>query len=269
MTVTQRKFQALLIDLDGTMYHGNRPIEGAAQFITYLQENEWSYRFVTNNSSATANQVASRLIAMGIPAKPEDVCTSAQATAHYIIENKTTDQPTAFVIGEEGLRIALEEAGVEITEHNPQYVIQGIDKQFNYEKAAQAVELIRNGASFIMTNPDLLLPSQHGLVPGAGSIGAMLKAASGVEPIIIGKPSSILINYALDQLKIGANEAIVIGDNMSTDIAAGVRAGCQTALLYTGLTNDANKAYYTELAGCDADYIFPTIDDLHQFLMQQ
>ena len=268
MTAMHNKYKALLIDLDGTMYHGDSPIEGASQLITYLQEHNWLYRFVTNNSSATAQQVAERLNTMGISANAEHICTSAQATAHYIAKQCGSNQPKAFIIGEHGLRSALLDAGIEITDENPDYVVQGIDKSFNYDKASQAITLIRAGATFIMTNPDLLLPANGGFIPGAGSIGAMLQASSGKQPIVIGKPSKILVHYALSQLGIEAHEALVVGDNMSTDIAAGVHSGCGTVLLYTGLTNANNKSYYTEQAGCDADYIFETIYDFQQFLMK-
>ncbi|URN93938.1 MAG: TIGR01457 family HAD-type hydrolase [Candidatus Pristimantibacillus lignocellulolyticus] len=266
MTAMHNKYKALLIDLDGTMYHGDSPIEGASQLITYLQEHNWLYRFVTNNSSATPEQVSDRLNAMGIFAKPEHICTSAQATAHYITEQNSPQKPKVFMIGEHGLRTALEDAGIEITDENPDYVVQGIDKSFNYEKATKAITLIRAGATSIMTNPDLLLPANGGLIPGAGSIGAMLQASSGKQPIVIGKPSSILVQYALSQLGVEAHEALVVGDNMSTDIAAGVHSGCGTVLLYTGLTNANNKSYYTEQAGCDAEYIFETIQDFQRFL---
>lgn len=268
MMKKMQQYPALLIDLDGTMYHGNTPIEGAAEFITFLQQNNWKYMFVTNNSSSTPEQVAARLNGMGIPARIEDVCTSAQATAHYIKENSEHDNPKAFVIGEEGLLRALQEAQIEITEDQPHYVVQGIDRAYTYEKAIKAVSLIRNGSKSIMTNPDLLLPSDGGFIPGAGSIGAMIQAASGVKPVVIGKPSSILVNFALDRLGVSAKEALVVGDNMSTDIAAGYHAGCGTALLYTGLTKPETKEYYTKQAGCDADYIFNTISDLQLFLME-
>lgn len=267
MTAMRSKYKALLIDLDGTMYHGDTPIEGASQLIKYLQEHNWLYRFVTNNSSSTAEQVAQRLTGMGIPAKAEDVCTSAQATAYYIASQKHDRTPKAYVIGEHGLRAALVEQGIELTDQQPDYVVQGIDKSFNYEKAAVAINFIRSGATSIMTNPDLLLPANGGLIPGAGSIGAMLQASSGIEPIVIGKPSSILVHFALTQLDVKPNEALVVGDNMSTDIAAGVQSGCDTVLLYTGLTNAENKSYYTEQAGCDAQYIFDTINEFQQFLM--
>jgi len=264
MTTMKARYNALLIDLDGTIYHGDQPIEGAAELIASLHELHWSYRFVTNNSSATPEQVAERLNKMGIVAKPEDVCTSAQATAHYIAQNM--QDARVMLIGEYGLQQALLNNGINITEEDPNVVVQGIDRSFTYEKAMKAVQAIRAGAEFIMTNPDLLLPANGGFIPGAGSIGAMLKAASGKEPIVIGKPSRILIQYALDQLECSSEHALVVGDNMLTDIRSGVEAGCDTVLLYTGLTTPENVSEYRKLAECEPTYCYTNLYELKQAL---
>src|SRR5690606_2999872 len=157
--------------------------------------------------------------------------------------------------------------GITITDEQPDIVVQGIDRSFTYEKAIKAVQAIRDGATSIMTNPDLLLPANGGFIPGAGSIGAMLKAASGKEPVIIGKPSRILIQYALDKLNCAAEQALVVGDNMLTDIRSGVEAGCDTVLLYTGLTTPANVEEYRKLAECEPTYCYTDLYELKQALM--
>ncbi|EXX89856.1 HAD family hydrolase [Paenibacillus darwinianus] len=255
--------KGLLIDLDGTLYHGDRMIDGADRLIALLRRLGRPYRFVTNNSSATPEAVAARLKRMGIPAVPEDVCTSAQAAAAYIAESKPDAQ--VFVIGEEGLLKAVSDAGLLRVEEQADFVLQGIDRQFTYLKAAQAVRLIQEGARFIMTNPDLLLPSDAGLIPGAGSIGAMLRAASGAEPVVIGKPSAVLMDFALKRLGRRASETIVVGDNLATDIAAGASAGCETALVLTGLTNNANYEALRAAAGVSPDR---THRDLHGLMAE-
>ncbi|MFC4777701.1 TIGR01457 family HAD-type hydrolase [Paenibacillus sp. GCM10023252] len=258
--------QGLLIDLDGTLYHGSKRIEGADTLLHMLQEQGIAYRFVTNNSSASSRAVAERLEAMGIPARAEEVCTSAAAAATYIASVKP--DATVFIIGESGLTEAVEEAGLTLTEAGePDYVLQGIDRQLTYTKVAHAVSCIRAGARYIMTNPDLLLPGENGLIPGAGSIGAMLRAASGTEPIVIGKPSSILMDYALNDIGLSANQTWVIGDNLATDIAAGHAAGCGTVLVLTGLTTPDNYSHYAKLADCEPDVVIPTLDELRQYIM--
>ncbi|WP_106767771.1 TIGR01457 family HAD-type hydrolase [Paenibacillus faecalis] len=246
--------KGLLIDLDGTLYHGKNMIDGADALIRQLREQKIPYLFVTNNSSRTPEQVAEHLIGMGIPASPEDVCTSSLAAASYIAH----ESPGAKVaiLGEEGLRQALIESGLTITDsEQPQYVVQGIDRSFCYASLANALRWIQGGAAFVLTNPDLLLPSDTGLTPGAGSLGAAIEAASGVKPVVIGKPSSILMKYATDRLGLSPSETAVVGDNMRTDIAAGVNAGCRTVLVLTGITTKDNMEAQMEAAGCRPSYI--------------
>ncbi|MGG4033927.1 TIGR01457 family HAD-type hydrolase [Paenibacillus cisolokensis] len=256
--------KGLLIDLDGTLYHGARRIDGADAFIADLRKAELPFRFVTNNSSASPDVVARRLEAMGIAAQARDVCTSAQAAARYIAEERPGAR--VFVIGEDGLREAAEEAGLVLTERDPDYVLQGIDRKLTYDRIAAAVRHIFAGARYILTNPDLLLPSDDGLLPGAGSIGAMLRAASGQEPVLIGKPSAILMDYALRDLGLAAEDAWVIGDNLATDIAAGKAAGCGTVLVLTGLTTADNFEAYAGQAGCRPDAVCGDLHELRSYI---
>ncbi|WP_074048642.1 TIGR01457 family HAD-type hydrolase [Paenibacillus ihumii] len=240
-------WRAYLIDLDGTMYHGSRMISGADQLINAMKYHHIPYLFVTNNSSRTPDDVAEHLRQMGIPAEAKDVCTSAVAAAEYIA-NMQPGAPVA-PIGEHGLIEALKQAGLSIDTERPEFVVQGIDRSFSYEKLAQAANWIRNGARYVLTNPDLLLPGQDGLMPGAGTISASIAAASGVNPVIIGKPSKILMKHAIDRLGVRPDETAVIGDNMHTDISAGAHAGCGTILALTGVTNRDNLAELMEKTG--------------------
>lgn len=250
----------LLIDLDGTLYHGSNRIDGADRLIAALREANMPYRYVTNNSTSTPSEVADRLMAMGIPASPEEVCTSAQAAAGYIAERSPS--ASVYIVGEKGLYEAIIEAGLRPVEADPDYVVQGLDRSLTYSRVAKAAQYIRGGSTFIMTNPDLLLPSTNGLIPGAGSIGAMLRAASGQEPVVIGKPSAILMNYSLEKLGMAAEDTWMVGDNMATDIAAGIAVGCGTALVLTGLTTEHNYEAYAEAAGCKPDLIFKDLNEL-------
>lgn len=253
--------KGLLIDLDGTLYHGKHMISGADTLINTLKSMNIPYLFVTNNSSRTAQDVAALLNGMGIQAVPEDVCTSSQAAAKYIAE----ESPGARVaiLGEDGLRQALSEAGLQEVEESPQYVVQGIDRNFTYQSLAAAIRWISEGAQYILTNPDLLLPSDHGQIPGAGTISASIEAGSGVKPIVIGKPSSHLMTYATDILGMKPSEVTVIGDNMRTDIAAGAAAGCETILVLTGITTDNNLQQHIQSTGVEPDTI---CKDLHEVI---
>lgn len=256
--------KGLLIDLDGTLYHGKNMIDGADALIRKLREKKIPYLFVTNNSSRTPEQVAEHLIGMGIPASPEEVCTSSLAAASYIAH----ESPGAKVaiLGEEGLRQALTDAGLDITEEQPHYVVQGIDRSFSYSSLAKALQWIHGGATSVLTNPDLLLPSDTGLTPGAGSLGAAIEAASGVKPVVIGKPSSILMKYATDRLGLSPAETAVVGDNMRTDIAAGVNAGCRTVLVMTGITTPDNMEAHMTAAGVRPDYVCQDLSEAADLL---
>ncbi|MCT1403833.1 TIGR01457 family HAD-type hydrolase [Paenibacillus sp. p3-SID867] len=258
------KPKGLLIDLDGTLYHGRYRIEGADLLIERLKEMQIPFLYVTNNSSRTPEQVAAHLMEMGIPALPEEVCTSSLAAAKYIAE----ESPGARVamLGEEGLREALLSAGLNIVEQSPEYVIQGIDRSFHYEKLTRAVRWIQEGAASILTNPDLQLPSDTGLMPGAGSLGAAIEAASGVKPTVIGKPSSILMKFASDRLGLAPEDIYVIGDNIRTDIAAGAHAGCKTVLVMTGITTDLNMEAHMEATGVTPDFICRDLSEVKDLL---
>ncbi|CAM2783950.1 TIGR01457 family HAD-type hydrolase [Paenibacillus sediminis] len=254
-------WKGYLIDLDGTLYHGNRMIEGADRLIRCLDDQGIPYLFVTNNSSRTPEEVMVHLRKMGIPAQIEHVCTSSLAAAQYIASQAPSGK--VAVIGEEGLRHALQGAGLTLVENDPQYVVQGIDRTFTYEKLTQALRWIRNGAQYILTNPDLLLPTDGGLMPGAGTIAASIEAGSGIKPVIIGKPSSILMEYALHRIGLSANEVAVIGDNIRTDIAAGAAAGCGTILVLTGITTADNMHDHMQITQVKPDVIW---DNLNQFI---
>ncbi|MFC5648434.1 TIGR01457 family HAD-type hydrolase [Paenibacillus solisilvae] len=264
MAEQELPLRGLLIDLDGTVYHGHRMIDGADKLIRMLQDKQLPYLFVTNNSTATPGVVAERLQAMGIPAQAQDVCTSAQAAASYMADNHPNGR--VFAIGEEGLQTALIEAGLQLVEENPDIVVQGMDREFTFSRMAQAVRFLLAGASYVLTNPDRLLPTAEGFMPGAGSLSAMLQAASGIEPTVIGKPSAILMDFALNKLGLKAEEAWVIGDNPMTDIAAGHAAGCKSVLVLTGLATPHNYQQLLEAAGCTADVVLEDLHSLHTYI---
>ncbi len=243
--------KALFFDLDGTLYRGNRRISGADRLIESLGERGVPCWFVTNNASRSPREVAEHLRHMGIPASPGQVVTSALAAADYARNRHPGAR--AYVIGESGLIRALEEAGIRILTESDSapadIVVQGIDRQFTYGKLAEAVSHIHKGAVFIQTNPDLQLPAEGGIKPGAGSIGAAVQAASGKAPVVIGKPSAILMDYALERSGAGPEEVWVIGDNPFTDIAAAAGAGCPSVLTLTGLCTEENWEAMCRSAG--------------------
>jgi 4-nitrophenyl phosphatase len=255
--------KGFLIDLDGTLYRGHEPIPHAAAFIQWLQQHHMPYLLVTNNSSRTPEQVAEHLQEFGIEVPAAAVYTSSQAAAQYLTEQRGGCR--VHMVGEAGLRIALEASGFALDVTTPDYVVQGIDRSFTYGKLTEAVRHLKVGATYVLTNPDRMLPSDGGLMPGAGSLAAAITAASGVEPVVIGKPSPIIMAYAIERLGLPAADVWVIGDNVHTDILGGRLAGCRTALVLTGVATADNVQEQLASADVTPDLI---CDDLKHFIEQ-
>lgn len=227
---------AYFIDLDGTLYHGNRVIPEAIDFMKELEERKIPYLYVTNNSTKTADQVAEHLEQLGLPASPDKVYTSAIATAAYL--QGETKISRVYVVGEFGLKQELEKAGYQLTAEKPEAVVVGLDRDFHYEKMSIAVSAIRSGATYIGTNADRVLPTEKGFFPGSGSINKGIEWATGVEPLFIGKPEPIILRYAAKRLGVDLSQVLMVGDNIDTDILAGVKSGMETLLVLSGVTNE-------------------------------
>lgn len=230
-----KQYKGYLIDLDGTMYRGTEKIEEAGEFVHRLKNKGIPYLFVTNNSSRTPEQVAQKLVSFDIPADASQVFTTSMATANFIYEQKK--DATVYVIGEEGIQQALLEKGFTFVDENPDFVVVGIDRSINYEKLAKACLGVRNGATFISTNGDIAIPTERGLLPGNGSLTAVITVSTTVQPIFIGKPEPIIMEQALKVLGTKKEETLMVGDNYDTDIKAGIETGIDTLLVHTGVTS--------------------------------
>lgn len=252
-------YKGYLIDLDGTVYRGNEPIPEAIDFINELKNRGISFLYVTNNSTTTPEKVALRLQNMGAPATVENVLTTSQATARFISQRKPG--ATVCFIGEEGLKLALEEEGLVIDEHNPDFVVVGLDRQVTYEKFSKAALAVRAGATFISTNSDAALVTERGLEPGNGSLTALVSTATGVDPIFIGKPEPIIVEQAIQQLNLSKEDCIMVGDNYHTDILAGLKAGCDTLFVSTGFTPVEELTAFNE----QPTYILNTLKEWTNF----
>ncbi|KKB44425.1 TIGR01457 family HAD-type hydrolase [Bacillus thermotolerans] len=251
-----KAYKGYLIDLDGTMYRGKAEIKEAKHFIERLNEKGIPYLFVTNNSSRTPQQVADKLRSFHIPASSDQIFTTSLATASYVAERK--EAASVYVIGEEGLRSALESKGLQLVEdEHPDFVITGIDRDITYEKLATACLAIRNGASFVSTNGDVVIPTERGLLPGNGALTALVAVSTETEPVFIGKPEAIIMEQALQVLGTVKEETLMVGDNYKTDILAGIRAGMDTLLVHTGVTQKEHLKQVDE----QPTYTRDTLDD--------
>ncbi|HHD5992903.1 TPA: TIGR01457 family HAD-type hydrolase, partial [Streptococcus pyogenes] len=224
-----------LIDLDGTIYQGKNRIPAGERFIKRLQEKGIPYLLVTNNTTRTPEMVQSMLAKQfNVETGIETIYTATMATVDYM--NDMNRGKTAYVIGETGLKSAIAAAGYIEELENPAYVVVGLDSQVTYEMLAIATLAIQKGALFIGTNPDLNIPTERGLMPGAGALNALLEAATRVKPVFIGKPNAIIMNKSLEVLGIQRSEAVMVGDNYLTDIMAGIQNDIATILVTTGFT---------------------------------
>lgn len=251
--------QGYIIDLDGTLYRGSAPLPHAADFINALRRTGSPYVLMTNNSMRTPEEVAAHLNRLGIPADGGEVLTSAQATVRYL--DTLNAGRNVYCIGEGGLKTALVEAGYTLTDREADFVVQGLDRGFDYTNLKTAMELILAGARFILTNPDVRLPTEDGFLPGAGSLGAAIETASGAKATVIGKPSTIITGFALEMIGLPASSVWMVGDNLRTDMLAGKNASCRTALLLTGITTAESLPALAEETGVSCDFVGETLGE--------
>ncbi|MGX7030714.1 TIGR01457 family HAD-type hydrolase [Vagococcus zengguangii] len=228
-------YKGYLLDLDGTIYKGTQSIEGAKEFVERLQAEQLPFLFVTNNTTKTPQAVQKNLASnFDIVVDESSIYTASLATADYL---KSLDKGNrVYVIGESGLIDCLLAEGFVWEETTPDFVVVGLDRQFNYDKLVKATLAIQNGALFIGTNPDKNIPTEAGLYPGAGSLVTCLATSTQQEPIIIGKPSSVIMEGALQRMGLEKTDVVMVGDNYETDIQAGIQNDIATLLVLTGFT---------------------------------
>ena len=225
-----------MIDMDGVVYRGSAVIPGAARWIAELQATQTPFLFLTNNSQRTRRDVATRLRRMQIQAEDAQIFTCAMATARFLARQKPNG--TAYVIGEGGLLQALHHNGYAIVDQEPDYVVVGEGRAFNYEMIESAVRMIERGAKLIATNLDPSCPTQNGTRPGCGATVAMLESATGRTAFSVGKPSQVMFRLACEELGLSPEDVTMVGDTMETDILGGLQMGCQTVLALSGGTQE-------------------------------
>ncbi|HET6317208.1 MAG TPA: HAD-IIA family hydrolase [Chloroflexota bacterium] len=246
MGVDWSAVRGLLIDLDGVVYTGRDPIAGSASFLERARGEKLPFLLVTNNSTTSPELVAERLEGMDISVTADEILTSAQAAAAYIRRHSQAGA-TVSIVGEAGLRQAVAEEALTIVEDskaNVDWVLAGLDRQFDYQKLTYATRAILAGARFVATNADALLPVEGGhVLPGAGTMIAAIQTATGIQPVVVGKPEPGLFEHGL--LRLGGlqpHQVAMIGDRLDTDVMGGQRAGLRTILVLSGVTTPQQLA---------------------------
>lgn len=233
-----RSKKAFIIDMDGVLYHGNRLLRGAADFVSWLDREKKSFLFLTNSSERSPAELSQKLARLGISVAAEHFYTSALATATFLAAQMPGG--SAYVIGEPGLTNALYDAGFTMNNVNPDYVVVGEGRGYSLEALDRAVKFVCAGARLIGTNPDLSGPSEDGIVPACGALVAPIELAAGTKAYFVGKPNPLMMRHALKRLGAAREETAIVGDRMDTDIVAGVESEIETVLVLSGVTAPAD-----------------------------
>ena len=233
-----------LLDLDGTVYLEEELLPGAAEFLAWVRETGGAVRYLTNNSSRGVDAGLEKMHRLGVAAKREEFLTAVEATVYYL---QTCRDPSDvyYVVGTASFRRQLAEAGFTLREEPAEdvtAVLVGFDTELTYQKVENACRLLARGADFLATNPDWACPTLFGFVPDCGAICELISRGAGRKPAFIGKPDPAMIRLALEQTGYTPEETLMAGDRLYTDIACGINAGVDTALVLTGEATAADAA---------------------------
>lgn len=226
-----------LFDMDGTLYIGNRLFDFTEELLSSIKREGKKYLFITNNSSKSVNAYVEKLARLGIKATAEDFLTSSQATAWYLKKNYPDKR--LYVCGTQSLKAEFRENGFEITEdtEKTECIVMGFDTELTFKKLEDVSKMLcTRDLPYIATNPDYVCPTEYGNVPDCGSVCDMIYNAAGKRPFVIGKPSPLMIQLAMEKEKCTPQETAVIGDRIYTDIKSGLNAGALSVLVMSGET---------------------------------
>lgn len=229
-----RSKKAIISDMDGVIYHGNKLLPGVHEFVEWLKKENKQFLFLTNSSERTPTELKEKLNRLGIDVPKTVFYTSALATAQFL--NAQKPKGTAFIIGEAGLINAMYNVGYTMNNVDPDYVVVGETGSYSYEKIEKAINLVLKGAKLIGANPDMTGPGENGIVPATKALIAPIELATGKSAYFVGKPNPLMMRIALKRLGISREESIIIGDRMDTDIIAGIESEIDTCLVMSGIS---------------------------------
>ncbi|GAB3621201.1 HAD hydrolase-like protein [Glutamicibacter endophyticus] len=255
-------YDAVLADLDGVVYAGPQAIDGAVEALNTLAEIEVSLAFVTNNAGRSPMSVAVHLRQLGVNTTAEQVFGSADAGAE-MLARELNPEAKVLVVGSPYLRECVSIRGMEVVESHtdePDAVIQGFDPEVSWRHLSEASFAIARGARWVATNTDLTIPRAEGIAPGNGSLVACVQRATGVNPLVAGKPEPYLFRRAAERTD--SRRPLVVGDRLDTDILGANRAGFSSALVLTGVDSPR------EALGAPAEerpkYLIRSLAELYQ-----
>lgn len=228
-----------ILDMDGTVYLGNRLFPETLPFLERIRENGARYLFFTNNASRAKDTYVTRLNGMGIPAGLDDILTSAEATIAFLKQHRPGK--SVYVVGTPDLIRSFEDAGIKVEEDAP-IVVASFDTTLTYDKLEKACRYIREGAEFISTHPDFNCPVEGGFIPDSGAICALITASTGKLPRYFGKPYEDTLQIIQEFTGVDREDMVVVGDRLYTDIALGANHGVASVLVLSGETTEEDLA---------------------------
>ena len=229
-----RDKRLFLLDMDGTLYIGDRLFDGVPGFLRHVRSMGGRYLFLTNNSSRGVEGYIEKLRRLGIESAPGDYLTSVDATIRYL--KAALPGKTCYVFGTDSFLSQLDRAGIPVTRDREQaeVLLCGFDTELTFQKLEDACILLNRGVTWLATNPDWVCPTWYGSVPDCGSVCEMLHRATGREPEFIGKPRPAMVQLALERTGYPPEAAVLLGDRLYTDIACAVNAGIDSVFVLSG-----------------------------------
>ncbi|MFO7944941.1 MAG: HAD-IIA family hydrolase [Anaerolineales bacterium] len=259
------ELKGIVLDMDGVLWKGPQPLVDLPAVFSLIEERGWNVLGMTNNSTRTPTYYLSKLESFGVELENWQVINSSETTAYYL-KKKYSQGGAVYMIGERGLRNALKDQGFYLVDdkgkRKPLAVVAGMDRNLTYKKIEKAARFIREGIPFLGTNPDKTYPTPEGLAPGAGVVLAAIEAASGVQPLVMGKPQQRMYQVALDRLSCSPEKTLVVGDRLETDILGAQNAGCRSALVLSGVASKEDLRNWTpapDLVGDDVLTLFTSL----------
>lgn len=256
--------RGLCVDADGVLHRGRQLLPGAVELLEELAARDIPYRIVTNNSRQRAAESAAHYRHLGLPVPPEAVLTAAEAMAAYVCESSPDARPPrVFVLGEPALRDTLRAAGCRTVRARPDFVCVGVDYHLTYQRLERASRAARECRRLIAANVDATIPRERGEIPGVGAIVAAVSIASGVEPVVAGKPAPTMFALAMRRMGLRPEDVLAIGDRLDSDILGASRAGLRSALILTG----SHGLKDLECAPARPDLVFADVPQLTAWLL--
>jgi len=256
--------KCFLLDMDGTIYLGNNLIDGAKEFIKILQKSNREFFFFTNNSSKSPSDYVDKLSKLGIAMSLDRIITSGDVTSNYILSQK--ENPLVYLLGTPSLEKQFEERGIRLTNDKTKdvdFLVLGFDTTLEYKKLWDAHDLISKGIPYIATNPDYVCPLADGKsMPDCGAMISLLKTSTGREPLVIGKPNTLMIDFVQDKTGLSKSDFAMMGDRLYTDIQTAINAGITSILVLSGETKREDLLKAEQIP----DYVFDSVKKLLDLL---